>query len=103
MINGSVAGADKGRETFVMHFAQGRALLPSDEGSNVVVLGSDLARQKNAKVGDTVTLRDVDFTVVGILEPTLTAPDNAAMVPLVAAQELYVKTLPPLIADKLNA
>jgi putative ABC transport system permease protein len=102
MINGSVANADQGRETFVMHYATGRALLPSDEGNNVAVLGSDLARQKKAKVGDTITLRGVDFKVVGILEPTLTAPDNSAMVPLVAAQELYVKTLPALVADKLN-
>ena len=102
MINGSVANADQGRETFVMHYATGRALLPSDEGKNVVVLGSDLARQKKAKVGDTFSLRGVDFKVVGILEATLTAPDNSAMVPLVAAQELYVKTLPTLIAGELN-
>jgi putative ABC transport system permease protein len=102
MINGSVANADQGRETFVMHYATGRALLPSDEGKNVVVLGSDLARQKKAKVGDTISLRGVDFKVVGILEATLTAPDNSAMVPLVAAQELYVKTLPTLIAGELN-
>jgi putative ABC transport system permease protein len=102
MINGSVANADQGREKFVTHYATGRALLPSDEGSNVVVLGSDLARQKKAKVGDTVTLRNVEFKVLGILEPTLTAPDNSAMVPMVAAQELYVKTLPAMVADKLN-
>lgn len=102
MITGSVANADQGREKFVMHYATGRALLPSDEGKNVVVLGSDLARQKKAKVGDTVSLRNVDFKVIGILEPTLTAPDNSAMVPLVAAQELYVKTLPSLVAGELN-
>jgi putative ABC transport system permease protein len=102
MITGSVANADHGRETFVMHYATGRALLPSDEGSNVVVLGSDLARQKKAKVGDTIMLRNVDFKVVGIFEPTLTAPDNSASVPMTAAQELYVKTLPALVADKLN-
>jgi putative ABC transport system permease protein len=102
MINGSVAGADQGREQFAMHYATGRALKASDEGTNVVVLGSDLARQEKAKVGDTISLRGVDFKVVGILEATLTAPDNSAMVPMTAAQELYVKTLPTLVADKLN-
>ncbi len=102
MINGSVANADQGRENFVTHYATGRALLPSDEGKNVVVLGSDLARQEKAKVGDTIVLRNVDFQVIGVLEPTLTAPDKSAMVPMVAAQELYVKTLPALVADKLN-
>jgi putative ABC transport system permease protein len=102
MITGGIAGADKGRETFQMNYATGRALTVQDEGSNVVVLGSDLARQDKASVGSTVTLRGVDFKVVGILEPTLTAPDNEAMVPMTAAQQLYIKTLPTLVADKLS-
>ena len=101
-IDGSVAGADKGRETFQTTYATGRALTAHDEGSNVVVLGSDLARQDKASVGNTVILRGVPFKVVGILEPTLTAPDNSAMVPLAAAQQLYIKTLPALIADRLD-
>lgn len=102
MISGAVAGADKGRETFQIRYATGRGLTAADEGSNVTVLGSDLARQKNTKVGDTITLRGEQFKVVGILEPTLTAPDNSASVPLAAAQRLYLKTLPPLIAAKLT-
>ena len=69
----------------------------------MVVLGSDLARQFNAKVGDTVTLRDVKFDVVGILAPTLTAPDKRAMVPMAAAQQLFIKTMPPLVQSKLDA
>ena len=102
MIQGSVAGSDKGRETFKLDYASGRALTAQDEGSNVVVLGSDLSKQLKAKVGGTVTLRDVSFQVVGILEPTLTAPDNEAMVPMAAAQQLFIKTLPTLVADKLS-
>src|SRR5207245_8746022 len=31
-IVGQVAGADKGREKFALHYAQGRALTPQDEG-----------------------------------------------------------------------
>jgi putative ABC transport system permease protein len=102
MIVGSIAGSDKGRETFKLNYSSGRALTPQDEGSNVVVVGSDLSKQLKAKLGGTVTLRGVPFQVVGILEPTLTAPDNEAMVPLAAAQQLFVKTLPNLVADKLN-
>ena len=45
MITGGVAGADRGRETFHLDYASGRALTAADEGRNVVVLGSDLARQ----------------------------------------------------------
>jgi putative ABC transport system permease protein len=101
MITAAVAGADRGRETFKMHLASGRDLTAQDEGSNVTVLGSDLARQFKAQVGGSVTLRGEPFEVVGILEPTLTAPDVAAAVPFAAAQRLYVRTLPPLVAAKL--
>jgi putative ABC transport system permease protein len=103
MISGSVAGGDKGLETFPMSAAQGRQLTAADAGTNVTVLGSDLARKLNASIGSTVTLRNVQFTVVGILAPTLTAPDKDADVPLDAAQKLFLKTLPPLIQSKLSA
>jgi putative ABC transport system permease protein len=103
MITGAVAGADEGHETFILRYAQGRALTPEDEGSNVAVLGSDIARKYSKQVGDTIELKGVPFEVVGILEPTLTAPDQAASVPLEAAQELYVSTLPPLVRNRLEA
>jgi len=103
MITGGVAGGDKGLESFKIDLAQGRELTAADEGSKVTVLGSDLARRLNVKVGDTVTLRDVQFKVVGIWAPTLTAPDKDAYVPLAAAQELFVKSLPPLIQSKIVA
>ena len=90
MIEGQLAGADRGRETFPLHYASGRALTPGDEGSNVTVVGSDIARQHNLRVGDTLPLRGEAFTVVGILEPTLTAPDTTAIVPLAAGQRLFV-------------
>ncbi len=102
MIEGQVAGADRGRETFSFRVATGRALTPQDEGANVTVLGSDIARQNDAKVGDTVTLRGEPFVVVGILEPTLTAPDTTATVPLAAGQRLYAGTLPALVSAKLD-
>jgi putative ABC transport system permease protein len=49
-----------------------------------------------------VTLRDESFKVVGIYAPTLTAPDKDAYVPLAAAQQLFVKSLPPLIQANIN-
>ena len=102
MIAGSLAGADEGRETFPLNYAQGRALTPDDEGSSVTVLGADLARQYAVGVGDTFTIRGVEFQVVGVLEPTLTAPDQTAMVPLQAAQELFVASLPPMIRESID-
>jgi putative ABC transport system permease protein len=102
MIGGYVPDGDKGLETFKMEVSTGRELTADDRG-NVTVLGCDLARRLNAHVGDTVTLRKTEFTVVGILAPTLTAPDKEAMMPLDAAQQLFLKTLPPLIQSKVDA
>jgi len=103
MITGSVAGSDQGRETFQLSTTEGRKLTAADEGSDVTVLGSDIARKFNKHPGDTIDLKGVPFTVVGVLATTLTAPDQAAGVPLAAAQQLFVKTLPPMIAGKLTA
>ena len=102
MIIGQVAGADLGRETFQVNIASGRATTPADEGSNVAVLGSDIARQKDTRVGDTIELHGEPFIVIGIEEPTLTAPDTSVVVPLAAAQRLYLKTLPELVAANLE-
>ena len=55
----------------------------------MTVLGSDIARKYDKHVGDTITLKGEPFEVVGILEPTLTAPDQAASVPMAAAQRLF--------------
>jgi putative ABC transport system permease protein len=102
MITGSVAGSDEGRETFVTSIAQGRKLTAADEGKFVTVLGSDIARKYDKQVGDLIALKGNAFEVVGVLEPTLTAPDQAAEVPLQAAQELFVLTLPPMVRENLR-
>jgi putative ABC transport system permease protein len=102
-IIGSVAGADQGRERFVIKAAQGRLTTPEDEGSNVVVLGSDLARKFDKRPGDTIELRGHEFSVVGVLEPTLTAPDATAIIPLLAAQLLQAENVAAVITQGLEA
>ena len=97
MITGTLAGSDEGLDNFVLRYAQGRALTADDEGQQVAVLGSDIARKYDKQVGDTIILRDTPFEVVGILEPTLTAPDQAASVPLAAAQKLFLAMMPPMV------
>jgi putative ABC transport system permease protein len=99
---GGIAGSDEGHETFVYTPVQGRLLTPADEGSNVVVFGTDLARKENAVLDGTVEIRGESFTVVGILEPTLTAPDTMAIVPLQAAQQLMAASLPKSIQDAIS-
>ncbi len=103
MITGQPAGLTTGRDTLILRAATGRLLAASDEGSNVVVLGCDLARQYNKLVGDSITLRGEEFAVVGVLAQTQTQPDNAAMVPFVAGQRLYLTTLPSLVKANLTA
>ena len=52
IITGRVAGADKGRAPSAVEAALGRLLTADDEGSNVSVLGSDLARELGVSAGD---------------------------------------------------
>ena len=102
-IVGSVAGADQGRERFEIKAAVGRLLTAGDEGASVVVLGADLARKFSKGVGDKFEMRGRDFDVIGVLEPTLTAPDTTAVVPLQAAQDLQVQNSPIIIRQELGA
>jgi len=102
LITGSLPGSDKGLEKFKTTIASGRALTIQDEGQNVTVLGSDIATKYDKKVGDTIELKGLPFTVVGIREPTLTAPDETAAVPLTAAQQLFVDSLPPVLTKSVR-
>src|SRR3954453_7074382 len=98
---GYVPGSDRGRDQFPYKYASGRGLTAADEGKNVVGLGADLARKNAAKVGGTIRIREADFLFVGVLEPTPTLPDSQAFMPLTIAQVLYLKDLPPDVADNL--
>ena len=100
---GAPAGADEGRETFKPALTAGRSLTPEDEGTYVAVLGSSIADKQHATVGDTITLHDHDFEVVGVLEPTLTTPDSTISVPFSTSQQLAYEDLPPVLRDKVRA
>ena len=103
MIVGELPGADQGHKRFDVQIAQGRALAAQDAHARVAVLGSDLARKRGTGVGDTLEIRGMTFEVVGILEPTLTAPDATVLVPLAAAQEIFFQDLPPVVRQNLQA
>ena len=103
MVVGDPPGADQGNQMYDAQVAQGRALTAGDADSLVAVLGSALARKLGKSIGDTLEIRDRTFNVVGILEPTLTAPDATVIVPLAAAQEIYFADLPPVVRQSLRA
>lgn len=78
-----------------------------------VVLGSQIAKEFNKKIGDTIDLpvRPADakpdfvnhtFNVVGILNPTRTAPDSFAYINLVDGQMLLGDSLPASIRNSID-
>jgi putative ABC transport system permease protein len=102
MVIGLIPGADAGYESFELELATGRALTTQD-GGNVVVLGSSLAQEHGVVAGDLVEIRGESFDVLGTLQPTLTSPDTNGLVPLATAQQLYLDELPPLVAEAVVA
>jgi putative ABC transport system permease protein len=94
--------ADAGLEDFELHLAQGRALTAADEGSFVTVIGSDLSRKFEVGAGDGLDIRGHDFEVVGVLEPTLTAPDTSVLMPLAAGQQLFAESLPDVMRESVD-
>jgi len=91
--------------------AQGHQLDPSSTGQ--VVLGSTIDKKYSKKVGDTIDLpvRPADakpdfvnhtFTVVGILNPTLTAPDTFAYMTTADGQMLLKDSLPIAIRGQID-
>ena len=79
-------------ESFKITFSEGRDLRPDETGA--VVVGSDLVKKLGAEVGEYVTVRDEQFLVVGIMDKTLTAPDNSVYMSLADAQRIFVRTSP---------
>jgi len=92
-------------------FAQGHQIDPGSTGQ--VVLGSTIDKEFKKNIGDTIDLpvRPADakpdfinhtFTVVGILNPTLTAPDTFAYINIADGQTLLKDSLPAAIRDQID-
>lgn len=79
----------------------GRLLDPGEEGTTVI--GADLAERYDLRVGDTFTMREREFDVIGVLERTLTFPDKIAYVPLADAQQIYVESVPDAFEERTDA
>ena len=73
----------------------GRSLRPGDRG--VAVVGSDFAASRRLAVGGTLPLSGIEFTVAGVLDKTLTAPDRFAIVAIEDARELWLRRDPLLV------
>src|SRR5712692_3069540 len=109
IITAAAAGVER-YEKFKLKVAHGRREAARGE----VVLGSDLANEFHSHVGDSLRLPvrpkqpqpdfvDHPFTVVGILDKTLTAPDSFAYVTFEDGQMLLQEALPPAIRGAVDA
>ena len=78
----------------------GRLLEPGETG--VTVIGADLAERYALRTGDTFTMRERDFEVIGVLERTLTFPDKIAYVALADAQAIYVELVPDAFTERTD-
>lgn len=94
----SITGEDMANrelESYKITYSSGRQLESNDAGK--VVVGADLVKKLNAKVGQTIKVRDKDYVVVGIMDKTLSAPDNTVVMTLADAQVVYHSELPEII------
>ncbi len=66
-----------------MELLSGRALTPADQGHHRAVLGSKLAENMNKKVGDTITILQQKFEIVGIFK-TISVFETGGVVVLMA-------------------
>ena len=87
-------------EAIELRVDAGRLLEPGEEGNTVI--GADLAERYDLRVGDTFTMRDRAFEVIGVLERTLTFPDKIAYVPLADAQAIYVEAVPEAFEERTD-
>jgi putative ABC transport system permease protein len=87
-------------ESFELNYAEGRQLNLGERGAAVV--GADLKNKLGAEVGGTIIVRGEQFTVVGILDKTLTAPDTTVYLPLADAQGLYMQDIPEVVRNQVD-
>jgi len=87
-------------EAIELRVDAGRLLDADEEGTTVI--GADLAERYGLRVGDTFTMREREFEVIGVLERTLTFPDKIAYVPLADAQQIYVEAVPEAFEERTD-
>jgi len=89
---GATDGRERGYESFVVTYSQGRELTNQDIGK--VTVGADLVKKLGASVGATVKIRDKKYEVIGIAGKTLTAPDNQVSMTMKDVREIVYDELP---------
>jgi len=100
MVMGVAPGMMKDYVSVTMR--EGRMLYGDERGE--VMLGVDLATNREATVGDNFDIRGRQFTVAGVMDRTfVNLIDSAAYVSLKDAQNIYYSTLPAAFRANVKA
>ncbi|MEK7632153.1 MAG: ABC transporter permease [Patescibacteria group bacterium] len=103
MIEGMDLTSDyRNRNWQTMDMKAGRMIAKGDADSMIAV-GYSIAADKKLNVDDEFTIRGRKFTVVGIMDQTLTGPDQYIFMPITAARELLIASNPFLKSLKDRA
>lgn len=100
----SISGSDLNSlkyETYKATILKGRSLEEGDKGKALV--GYDLVKKLDAKVGGEITLRGKEFEVVGITDKTFSMPDTTVTIPFPEAQKLVYNDLPEITRMQTKA
>ncbi len=94
----SIQGMDlesayKNRNWTTMQMKEGH-MLEKGDAANAVAIGYTVAADQKLKVNDTMKIRGKDFTVIGVLDQTLTGPDQYVFMPIAAARQLLIDSTP---------
>lgn len=65
-----------------------------NDALDTIAVGYTIAMDKKLKVGDKLKIREKDFTILGIVDKTLTGPDNYIFMAIEPAREMLVESVP---------
>jgi putative ABC transport system permease protein len=83
----------KNRNWENMDVKEGAMVGPGDT-SDMIAVGINIATDKNLHAGDIYNIRGRDFKVKGVLEKTMTGPDDYVFMDITPAREMLVESNP---------
>jgi len=94
----TIYGADnksdfKNRNWETMDMREGK-MLNRDSKDDEIVVGINIATDKKLHVGDTYKIRGRDFKVVGVVNKTMTGPDDYVFMAITPSRELLIESNP---------
>jgi putative ABC transport system permease protein len=98
LLLGGYMGTDRTPEEW--RFSSGQGF--SEAETRVAVVGPDLVRTLHAQVGRRISIRGVEFKVVGILDRSFTIFNQSVMIPFPDARELYADSLPRAVRNRVD-